>query len=375
MIDRLKGLGNLASLKLIRSDITRFILFTTCMAISSITQAADLIFKTECIGSYSLDLPDNIEIALFPIERYLQPRSNYPNYFLDGKWAILSTFNYNRNNIDIADGKFNKKILQNIVSQLNSDYDERLKSKYQYKIKNINNNNKLVGYYSDYASNLALIANERIYTFYSNERYQGKEKDFAFYKQNAESIINNFRTRELFEVPKEAGKCIPYGFVAGNDKTMPINMTISFRLNEHPDIVISFSESTWSFTNSLSFSSKDEINLFWNTNYDIDNDNIKNIKLLGFPFKYRDIKMDGRKGLASFVEIRYKDNAPSDYGYYSIVEQYPVAKQSSKNYPWLIMSVIGKQSESKGKTPLTKDEIYELAKKIEASIKRRATEQ
>ncbi|KES15014.1 hypothetical protein GASC598B02_011180, partial [Gilliamella apicola SCGC AB-598-B02] len=33
------------------------------------------------------------------------------------------------------------------------------------------------------------------------------------------------------------------------------------------------------------------------------------------------------------------------------------------------------QSESKGKTPLTKDEIYELAKKIEASIKRRATEQ
>ena len=104
MIDHLKGLGNLASLKLIRSDITRFIL----MAISSITQAADLTFKTECIGSYSIDLPDNIEIALFPIERYLQPRSNYPNYFLDGKWAILSTFNYNRNNIDIADGKFNK---------------------------------------------------------------------------------------------------------------------------------------------------------------------------------------------------------------------------------------------------------------------------
>ena len=81
MIDHLKGLGNLASLKLIRSNITRFILFTTCMAISNITQAADLIFKTECIGSYSIDLPDNIEIALFPIERYLQPRSNYPNYF------------------------------------------------------------------------------------------------------------------------------------------------------------------------------------------------------------------------------------------------------------------------------------------------------
>ena len=350
-------------------------LLTICMAISSITQADDLSFKTECIGSYSIDLPDNIEVALYPVERYLQPGSKFPNYFLDGKWAILSIFEYNNNRIYITDGHINKKGMKKAVDKLINDADGRLKTNFQYKINNIYENDKLIGYYSDFDSNLSFIAHERIYTFYSNENHQGEEKDFAFYKQNAESIINNFRTRELFEVPKEAGKCIPYGFVAGNDKTMPINMTVSFRLNEHPDIVISFSESTWSFTNSLSFTSKDEINLFWNTNYDINNDNIKNIKLLGFPFKYRDIKMDGRKGLASFVEIRYKDKAPSDYGYYSIIEYDPVVKQSSKNYPWLILSVIGKQSESKGKTPLTKDEIYELAKKIEASIKRRATEQ
>ena len=373
MIDHLKGLGNLASLKLIRSDITRFILFTTCMAISSITQAADLTFKTECMGSYSIDLPDNIEVALYPTNKYFEPKTKYPAYFSDGKWAILSTFNYNDNDLSIT-AKWKNEEWINIKQKL---YNSNKNVK-------INNPNILVelfeqnngfGYYADKASRVLFVEKNRIYSFYTNKRYQGKEKDFAFYKQNAESIINNFRTRELFEVPKEAGKCIPYGFVAGNDKTMPINMTVSFRLNEHPDIVISFSESTWSFTNSLSFTSKDEINLFWNTNYDINNDNIKNIKLLGFPFKYRDIKMDGRKGLASFVEIRYKDNAPSDYGYYSIVEQVPVVKQSSKNYPWLIMSVIGKQSESKGKTPLTKDEIYELAKKIEASIKRRATEQ
>ena len=31
MIDHLKGLGNLSSLKLIISDITRFILFTICI--------------------------------------------------------------------------------------------------------------------------------------------------------------------------------------------------------------------------------------------------------------------------------------------------------------------------------------------------------
>ena len=373
MIDHLKGLGNLASLKLIRSDITRFILFTTCMAISSITQAADLTFKTECIGSYSIDLPDNIEVALYPTNKYFEPKTRFPVYFSDGKWAILSAFNYNRNILTITE-KWTDQQLLDAQKRLEVSI-ENIKRKNPDHLVNSWKSKKNFGFYSTVASRVIFILENRIYSFRTSNNYQGKEKDFAFYKQNAESIINNFRTRELFEVPKEAGKCIPYGFVAGNDKTMPINMTVSFRLNEHPDIVISFSENTRNFTNSLSFTSKDEINLFWNTNYDINNDNIKNIKLLGFPFKYRDIKMDGRKGLASFVEIRYKDKAPSDYGYYSIVEQVPVVKQSSKNYPWLIMSVIGKQSESKGKTPLTKDEIYELAKKIEASIKRRATEQ
>lgn len=43
--------------------------------------------------------------------------------------------------------------------------------------------------------------------------------------------------------------------------------------------------------------------------------------------------------------------------------------------PWLQLLVVGKQKESKGKTPLTKDEIYQIAKTIEASIKLRATEQ
>ena len=349
------------------------ILLTICMAISNITQATNLTFKTECIGSYSIDLPDNIEVALYPTNKYFEPKTNYPAYFSDGKWAILSTFSYNKNNLSIT-AKWNDQGWIKVKKEL-YDSNQSVKIDYPKILIELFHHNNSLGYFADVASKETFIENNRIYSFYTNEYYQGREKDFAFYKQNAESIITNFRTRELFEVPKEAGKCIPYGFVAGNDKNIPINMTVSFRLNEHPDIVISFSENTRAFTNSLSFSSKDEINLFWNMNYDIDNDNIKNIKLLGFPFKYRNIKMDGRKGLASFVEIRYKDNGPSDYGYYSIVEQHSVVKQSSENYPWLILSVIGKQSESKGKTPLTKDEIYELAKKIEASIKRRATEQ
>ena len=373
MIDHLKGLGNLASLKLIRSDITRFILFTTCMAISSITQAADLTFKTECVGSYSIDLPDNIEVALFPTNKFLEPKTRFPVYFSDGKWAILSTFNYNHNDLSITANWTDTELVK--VKKMMHTTNQKIKKDNPEDLVELWNKKNNFGFYAKAASRVTFAENNKIYSFYSDEHYQGKERDFDFYKQNATAIINGFSTRNLFEVPQIAGKCLPYSFVAGDDSSTPINLTVSFRLNEHPDIVISFTENTRSFTNSLNNHAKDEFNDFWNNNYDINNYNIENIKLLGFP-KYKKIRMDGRQGVAGLVEIKYQDKSPSDYGYYSVVDDDSRNTESSKkNHPWLIMSVIGNQSESKGKTPLTKDEIYELAKKIEASIKRRATEQ
>ena len=338
------------------------------------TLAVELTYKTECIGSYTLDLPDNLEVALYPTNKYLKPKSRFPVYFKDGKWAILSTFNYNRNKLSIT-AEWEDNELIKAKKTLNTSIEN-------IKIQNLNHlvtpfkKGNSFGFYSTKASSVTFIENNRIYSFRTSSNYQGEEKDFEFYKQNAEAIINGFSTRELFEVPQTAGKCIPFGFVAGNDASAPLILTVSFRLKDHPDIVISFTENTRSFTNLLRFDAKDEINLFWNSNYDISNRNIKNIKLLGFPIKYRDIKMDGRNGLAGFVEIRYKDKSPSDYGYYGVVSYYSRNTPNSKtNHPWLQLSVIGKQSEAKGKIPLTEDEIYQMAKTIEASIKRRATEQ
>ena len=354
------------------NTMKKTLLLLGLLSLSVTTQAVELAYKTECIGSYTLDLPDNLEIALNPIEHYFEPSSKSPNYFADKKWAILSVFNYNRNILDIYDGNLNKTAKQQVINKLIEESDNRSETNSKRKLKKININN-IIGYYSDFASNLAFYPNNHIYNFYSNEYYQGEKKDFEFYKQNAEAIINGFSTRELFELPQTAGKCIPFGFVAGNDASIPLILTVSFRLKEHPDIVISFTENTRSFTNLLRYDAKEEINLFWNSNYDISNRNIKNIKLLGFPIKYRDIKMDGRNGLASFVEIRYKDNSPSDYGYYAVVEPYQTKKEGHN--PWLQLLVVGKQKESKGKTPLTKDEIYQIAKTIEASIKLRETEQ
>ena len=353
--------------------IRRAILLTALLGSCFATQAVELNYKTECIGSYTVDLPDNLEVALYPPAQYLQPKSEYPVYFADGKWAILSAFNYNRNDLSIT-ANWDDNQLITVKQKLYI-------SNQNVKVNNPKNSVELwekensFGFYSKSGSRVTFFAKNKIYSFRASSRSYGKEdKGLEFYKQNTEAIINGFSTRELFEVPQTAGKCIPYGFVTGNDPTTPLNLTVSFRLNDHPDIVISFSENTDSFTNSFSFKAKDEINLFWNDNYDINNNNIKDIKLLGFPTKYRDIEMDGRNGTAGFVEIRYKDKSPSDYGYYGVVSYYSRNDKSQVNHPWLLLTVIGKRDEANGHTPLSKDEIYQLAKTIEASIKRRPTE-
>ncbi|WP_294612343.1 T6SS immunity protein Tli4 family protein [uncultured Gilliamella sp.] len=351
--------------------IRRVILLTTLLGSCFAIQAVELNYKTECIGSYTVNLPDNLEVALYPTKQYLEPKSHYPVYFADGKWAILSAFNYNRNNLSIT-ANWNADELTNAKKQLTNSF---------LSIKN-NNPDHLFepwekedsfGYFEKGASRVIFIKENRIYSFRSSNYYDGDKKGFDFYKQNAEAIINGFSTRELFEVPQTAGKCIPYGFVAGNDPTIPLNLTVSFRLNDHPDIVISFTENTNIFTNSLRVGAEDEIRHFWGYNYDNGNRNIKDIKLQEKP-KYKDIEMDGRKGVSGFVEIRYKDASPSDYGYYGVVDYDSINKKSPNKHPWLQLMVIGKRNEAKGHTPLSKDEIYRLAKTIEASIKRRPTE-
>ena len=352
--------------------IRRVILLTALLGSCFATQAVELNYKTECIGSYTVDLPDNLEVALYPTKQYLEPKSRYPIYFADGKWAILSTFNYNRNKLSITANWDHNNLIEAKKQMIESN--QSVKVDYPDDLVELWNKKNGFGFYASGGSHVTFVEENRVYSFFSSKHYQGKERNFDFYKQNAEAIINGFSTRELFEVPQTAGKCIPYGFVAGNDPTTPLNLTVSFRLNDHPDIVISFSENTRSFTNSFSFKAKDEINLFWNDNYDINNNNIKDIKLLGFPTKYRDIEMDGRNGTAGFVEIRYKDKSPSDYGYYGVVSYYSRNDKSQVNHPWLLLTVIGKRDEAKGHTPLSKDEIYQLAKTIEASIKRRPTE-
>lgn len=348
----------------------RTILLLIGLLLTTACSALSFDYKTECVGSYTLALPDDLEVALYPTESYLKPKSKYPVYFKDGKWAYLSYFYYNDNILMITDIFDDSVKLKEIKVQILTDNNE-IKAKYLNDSVYLFDGDKFLVFYADKASEVTYFLHNRIYNLYTETRYQGQQRDFEFYKHNAEAIVAGFSSRKLFEVPSAAGKCIPYGFIASDNPDTPIDLSVSFRPNQHPDVMITFTENTNIITHSIKSTAKAELENFWNFGYDYSNENISGIKLLGFP-KYKNIKMAGREGKSTFVEIKYKDGSPSDYGYYAVVNWSNPAPNIIK--PWIQLSVIGKASESKDKIPLTKEEIYELAKTIEASILRRDSE-
>ncbi|MCO6524465.1 MAG: hypothetical protein J6562_05510, partial [Candidatus Schmidhempelia sp.] len=170
----------------------KILLLASLLSITLITQAAELTYRTECIGSYTLQLPDNLEVALYPTSQYLKPKSHYPIYFADGKWAYLSRFNYNNNNLSITT-KWDDNELINVKEQLDN-FIQSFKIKSPNDLMELPRSKNSLGYYTKDRSSVTFIEDNKIHKFYTNSYYQGDEKDkgFEFYKKNAEAIIAGF---------------------------------------------------------------------------------------------------------------------------------------------------------------------------------------
>ena len=89
--------------------------------------------------------------------------------------------------------------------------------------------------------------------------------------------------------------------------------------------------------------------------------------------KHTDKLMDGRKGVATLVEMLRLDGVTTDFGYLAVVRGDPDAKQDA---PDLMLYVIrdAKNATSKGKQPIEKEEFFKMARAIAASVKHRPTQ-
>ena len=175
--------------------------------------------------------------------------------------------------------------------------------------------------------------------------------------------------RPFAEVPKAVGVCFPYVFISDDDRQVR-NVGVTYRLQDHPDVTIwledSSADAPTADQDSSKFTADYRTDFFWGQNYQ----NRKAWKWLSK--RTTGNLMDGRKGVASLVELK-RDDDTIDYGYLAVVRGDPNAKQDT---PDLQLYVIrdAKNAIAKGKQPIDKEEFIKMAQTIAASVKRRPTQ-
>jgi Tle cognate immunity protein 4 C-terminal domain len=184
-----------------------------------------------------------------------------------------------------------------------------------------------------------------------------------------QSLVSGLRPRQLMSLPAGSGVCLPHLFV-DDDGQHRRSVGTTYRLNEHPDVTVLLEDSSAhgpaSDTTTAAYAPEYKTNFFWTQRYQ----SRKSVKMLWHHL--HDVKLDGRKGVASFVELT-RDDDTIDYGYLAVVRGDPDAKTDT---PDLMLYVIrdAKNAIAKGKQPIDKAEFLEMAEAIAASVKHRPTQ-
>lgn len=196
----------------------------------------------------------------------------------------------------------------------------------------------------------------RIYS-YTDTGYS----DLTDAKRHFDRISANFSSRALYEIPTGTGVCLPYAFVADDDRDSNRQVGVTFRLIDHPDVTVFFLDAKAQSTDpKLTARQKNEF--VWGYEYGIG----KQIKLHGV-MPYHSVTLDGRKGIATSATIT-RDDGATDFGYLATVEGDPNA---SVDTPDLLLLVERTATNAKDNPPVSAEDINGIGKAISASIKRR----
>jgi len=372
-------------------------------------------WKNECVGYYQLQLPDNVEVALYPVNDFINPR--HEPVSLDGikiqRHAIPGiTFDrdhYIRSDINAVQAQFsafyygdyklrisseNKEVInfssyRNLVKESKDfgvtvarqreqktfeEFNKPVTPKvdfdqiYAYLIKNYSESFSLYGR-KDYT--LYINRGNRLYHFWKQEdkdmidRYHAAERQWRDNEPEVLSLLKRFRARKLYEVPAEQGFCLPYGFIAGDSGHEKRNIAVTFRLKEHPDVSIFFQDLG---TNpgpgerrpDPKMNTKDYVTYFWNVRY---GHSFRDIKLHGKGFSSPD--MDNRQAVAAFAKFTRYDKEV-DYGYVAMVKG-----RENSTEPDLLFYVMRDSRQVKDHPPMDKNELEKMAEHIISTIKRR----
>ncbi|EOC1341400.1 hypothetical protein ACI09M_000710, partial [Cronobacter dublinensis] len=285
------------------------------------SDAMSMTWRTECVGYYQLQLPDNIEVALYPIndfvkpnkepktengiliQKYSEPRITFGknNYWQDNDaiQAQFTAFYYSNYMIGISSEADSYIDFSGYLEKVKADFsfikessreleksnlklyheamspEEEFKRKYDYLIKTYPDS---FAAYIPGARVVYVNKNRRLYLFWgeyqkdTGEKSQTAEKQWRQSEPEVLSLLSRFRPRNLYEVPSSQGFCLPYGFITNDSGHESRNMGVTYRLKNHPDVTIFFqdlgpSSGPGERRPDPNMSAKDYVTYFWNVRY------------------------------------------------------------------------------------------------------------
>ncbi|END1364768.1 hypothetical protein ABLL29_004523, partial [Salmonella enterica subsp. enterica] len=295
--------------------------------------AKNITWRDECVGYYRLQLPEKLETGLYPTERVIVDGGGIDAFFgkfyehesrYEGKVNIkgqYSRFYYNDYRIMVSDKAINVNKYKKRISLRLSQHH------HVYSIK-------------EYLPDVFFLTYEKSHSLYINKDgrlYQftiagsndtRPENDLNLNKESdVHSLLSRFHTRELYEMPSGQGFCLPYGFIDETTGKAERHMAVTYRMTDHPDVMILFQDASFQFRVPINnddlkdiknYDAKDYAKWLWNNIYMLYPNQER--KLL-WP-RWFTVKMDGRKGVGSFLEVT-KENGEKDYGYLAFVRGNP----------------------------------------------------
>lgn len=392
-----------------------------CICITGTAQATPQEWREECVGYYKMQMPSNLEVALYPIDGLIntkrRPKSEIEGFFWpiitfgddygygletdDSVQAQFSVFRYDNYSIIISTksketidiSKYIKKLEEVInfkvhrwMTQIEKDpavmiSESEIKRKTKYKIKQYGSSFSInkPKYYE-----LHLNIGNRLYVFRPEiiplleNKILTADEASQIVEPAIQSLMKHFRPRNLYEVPSEQGFCLPYGFISGDSGQEPHEMGVTYRLIDHPDVTIFFQDLGQAPLRGEGEtdegSIKDAVIKMWAHSFLMG----ANKKEFLSP-KWQSIKMDGREGIETYVKATY-DHFPiynteghaeyHDYINYGYLAYIRSDKKVRNKKPGLLLYVSQTSWLVKDKPPMSKDELFEIAEKIARSVKR-----
>ncbi|WP_374582018.1 T6SS immunity protein Tli4 family protein [Pseudoduganella sp.] len=334
-------------------------------------------WKTECVGRTQFSLPVEVEVAGLPFENFAAAieggsRSSGAQ-FIDGQWADYSRVSYLVGLILVSN-----ELNDTQISELRARFSKQPEVDRKYLKErsapssgetNVTDVHDDMRQLLSWTSGANILYLQRIRNHLVTAEVSSRDQQIEESTQIFKTLTQHTIYRDLFTVPAGSGVCLPFAFVKDRG-VEPRSITTTYRLKAHPDVTIIVQDASapaLGKSNRRVVPPDEEIDNFW-SQYEISRTGRKVTSHWKVNAK-RSVQIDGRKAIASFVDIVRKDNS-KDIGYFATV---PGNSTPKADTPKITLAVIreANHARAKGVQPIDEKAFLDLVERIVLSISKR----